>query len=1708
MYVLSLDVSYYEKEGYTGEKPTDLEVEFEGFTVLYHEPDFIAADGSTEFKIYYDRNYYLINFELDGGHGVEPVYGKYQSVYNIPEPTKKGYVFEGWVRANENGDFIDDNGNLLTDEQARAAARKFTSGTVPAHNEHYKAYWSAGKSLYSIIYWIENADDTEFTDVASEDMYTYVDGTDIITGQTVNIGDLNEVPDFFSFNLKPQKVLKQNGKVVLDENLRPIYLTNAAGKPIDEDGNVIDFPEMSPGEREELNGKQRYFEIDMDKSDMSVEVSGDGTTRINVYYKRREITQRFFFARKLDSGKYQIPGYTKAFSTKDGTLDQHLSNQWQGRTDWMELSDDRPQISAQHADELEVKEYYSAPNQATYYYFELKTEYYSNMRDNWLEDAFDPLLITKNNRSEGENDCALFGAWSVEWGTPYAKKSNKTVKGIYEILDEQLLYTEDYLTKGYVDDPLVLNYLSFWANAKNQDWNMKDTFYNFTYKNYVELLPKEVTAYTLRNDMGDYVEIYHDEATNKYYGLLPENIIETYDGGDQYLDPATRDEKIKDNQTASALTGFALLTKEEIDASSLTQNPMCSWYAKNGFNADHHADVKYFYRRRYYSLVFMNNNVKEPPEKTRNIYYQMDINSVGIRGNWVYFEPEYPDENMRDYYIFDGWYFDEDHTEKIETIENDPAYGGRTHFNSDFKMPSDDITVYAKWVLVKENVSFYHDYGAMTSGAEPVHSCEVYFNDLILTADVPTTEQTPTAPYLETPPNSEFAGWYYLNQTGQAVRFDPESMPVTHELKLYAAWSSEEPAQYTVTYVEKGTNIEVAPPTTGTAFVHQTKSFNAKVGDQLNEAHQTTGENMWRPTTPSHSIYIEENGDNSYAFEYIQKPEVWYRVCYLDAQTNAELHSPKEASTPLAVVTEPSVYIQGYIADSVSKYASLAASASEDPETAKLEELAANTIIFYYTKNDHDTLYRTDHYIMNTDGTGYELYRQDTTTAELHSTVNLTDVFNNSETAQSLIASGYEFEQNKTEVNGAVATSQTYTLDEDGLIISFFYERKKYAYTVQYVDYDDDTVLQTNIYNSPEQLEPVGKTITINPDGHFTYNPPGGGDPVTYTRISDRTLTMLIHPDNNENPAVNVIKVYYKKNRQIELRFVAICDRETTDRFGDVSDSLQIVEEQEDIRPVTAILHTLDDHVYTFIGWYNVPNPGESDQPLTTDYAFTPVLPGADMTYYAVFRQEQVVMNAEIMYNDTGVYDSTAQTDADGSVTGHIISFENPEGYTSGAETPMNKQQNFKVKASPKDDGICFYEFAGWYYENESSQIVPAEASTSEIELPMTDSYHYIAMFKKVNQIPCKLVFRFIPRIPNADTMDDGYNEYVVKKMITSDKFAECIERGSEGLELTNEFILSEAPYESNHAQTLSWSDRSIVKSSDNGTLCATVTADQQAEKATVTYCLEPGGAYSAFQTPIGSNREDDPQIEALDVRGKTFGGKYFTYWEIKNDRDELVARCYEPWFTFRIWENYTVTPVFNSDADTAPVLPSTTTIELIKLDDSRNRWTDSEGVMRESARSDYLYTDFEVAFDGPDIYNDPTYRAGMVFEVCAKYENAPDPEQWNYATDEDNLKEAVRTKSSGNTSYIYDPDAGKSRTIQINQISTSDLSTRSRAQYGKAFRNVISANTGLPTNGNYVFKVYAFLVKDDQVTLSNPVYVCLHDIAVRDLMVTQEEIP
>ena len=128
------------KKGYTesavgaGLAKTD----YTGFySLLYDTTTTIAADGSTVVEVYYDRYYYLMNFNLDGGYGVEPIYARFGAPISVDTPTKPGYTFESWTPS--------------------------IPTVMPDHNTSYKASWKIGESGFTVVFWYENADDDGYS---------------------------------------------------------------------------------------------------------------------------------------------------------------------------------------------------------------------------------------------------------------------------------------------------------------------------------------------------------------------------------------------------------------------------------------------------------------------------------------------------------------------------------------------------------------------------------------------------------------------------------------------------------------------------------------------------------------------------------------------------------------------------------------------------------------------------------------------------------------------------------------------------------------------------------------------------------------------------------------------------------------------------------------------------------------------------------------------------------------------------------------------------------------------------------------------------------------------------------------------------------------------------------------------------------------------------------------------------------------------------------------------------------------------------------------------------------------------------------------------------------------------------------------------------------------------------------------------------------
>lgn len=175
------------KTGYTGSPVgADLAKPYDGFYKLIYATDTaIAADGSTEVEIYYDRYYYLMKLNLDGGYGLEPIYARYGTPITIGEPTKPGYSFNKWEPA------------LPT--------------TMPVNGGEYKALWNLGEAGFNVIFWYENANDDGYSVAGTYKPANVAPGTQKSSGDYQSQSFEGRDDTHFTYNADKAETVTVNG---------------------------------------------------------------------------------------------------------------------------------------------------------------------------------------------------------------------------------------------------------------------------------------------------------------------------------------------------------------------------------------------------------------------------------------------------------------------------------------------------------------------------------------------------------------------------------------------------------------------------------------------------------------------------------------------------------------------------------------------------------------------------------------------------------------------------------------------------------------------------------------------------------------------------------------------------------------------------------------------------------------------------------------------------------------------------------------------------------------------------------------------------------------------------------------------------------------------------------------------------------------------------------------------------------------------------------------------------------------------------------------------------------------------------------------------------------------------------------------------------------------------------------------------------------
>lgn len=617
---------------------------------------------------------------------------------------------------------------------------------------------------------------------------------------------------------------------------------------------------------------------------------------------------------------------------------------------------------------------------------------------------------------------------------------------------------------------------------------------------------------------------------------------------------------------------------------------------------------------------------------------------------------------------------------------------------------------------------------------------------------------------------------------------------------------------------------------------------------------------------------------------------------------------------------------------------------------------------------------------------------------------------------------------------------------------------------------------------------------------------------------------------------------------------------------------------------------------YTFVGWYRLIdgdykaiNPSDmssltgavtrnSDVTLVARYIKTP---GGSMTFHhslyngtnagggkATPEIQVVVKNNEgkSLYDSgriagtasidkTKIAELAAQTGLTVTVTLYTTTknLYNFNGYYSAENTTditaFNPTTGFTTNVSgDRTEGLVTtseYTFSfNEYYNKYASTLTSADAGTVY--------YNFYSDITSI-KVPYKVQFSYTDRMGNQKYYNKaGYVDPENTSSYTFDENAtnvEGVESHSVKVTLTNSFILSLAPYESNFTKNLTWNEtpdsNTAFDSSDSKSIASAVVNSTQSDRTIhlnvfrdkdtnePTSSNNENGNFELF-TKNGSSElpynsvfytKNSDGTYTYDITApKTYTDKgktlQFMYWAIYSDPgcNNLVIKAYniDGGFSYVSYDNYWIVPVYGeSSTPVASVKEVSTSTQFMEV--TRNQWTagnadsfngfDADSMTTLDKTEDFikgngedkLYADFVLNF----FYNgkqlnvfDPNSSKVQTGIVMQKLELEKDSIGVGYNTD----MKYYADKYTADLSMAAEDAKSKILTGESSiesltkQINNNRLNNKNRLQYFARFNNT-------EANANCVYRVYTYIKyvnesNETVVELGDPIYFTLYDIA------------
>ena len=1103
------------KTGLTGSPVgTGLETEYDGFYDLIYDPEIaVAADGSTVINIYYDRYYYLVSLDLNGGHGVEPIYARYGTYINSAAwvPQRTGYAFSGWSPA--------------------------LPAAVPLNGSSHTAQWAKANTGFTVAFWYENANDEDYTFVGSVPQ-TAVTGTKVNGAAYKDVAFAGRDDDHFTY----------------------------------------------------------------EKADTNVEIAADGSTVVNVYFTRNSYTLTYYKWKCLHSHTNACCSLQHtSHSDSCCSIPYHvnhttgcITNDLKRNTTYIPEGDLDDAVPNRYNGVCIAYRYLGA----TRYYVWFDGSWYRTANGNNGKDA-----INWNCMGQGHNythdhtsGCTCTQYHDHSSGKLSNCNSSACTHSAYYGCETDISNMNHWTvfyqgTFKYEQDVSAIHAAQGaerWCPGACEGLKRDDGTYYPSYG--------QSPAHGVYSSMGggDVVFFQGGTGANAYKLTF---WLETYDGsgsrnynGKNFAQGTTFTAKMGavgywGDYDAGCPAGFDVYeawTSDSLAGSNGTQLKV-----DDTFGGSTYLYYNFYYIRKNFDLTYFNgSNVVA----TRSMKYDEPLTSAYNLQNLSMTSP------YGSGYYFAGWYLDADCTVPVSWGNTRMADGG--------------LAVYAKWAPLTHTVTTYQTKGGTMLGTyTTVHGT--------------TVENAPEDP---TRDGYNFVSWFYEEDgIEKAYNF---SMPVNKDLELYAVWTSDSLASGTISYMIEGTTTKIAADTPISGLVGASKTYNSKIGTELNTGYQAG----YFPATSSHNIvFSTTTSQNNWIFYYKKMDDVPYTVRYINKDTGAALMAETTGTSNAGKITITHKPYTGYAADAYSKDLVL----SSDPDL--------NVVTFYYTKDDVHAPVQVEHYIQNTAGTGYALYFSE---QPYNGTIGQT------QNATPLNLTGFTHNSGIS-INGVKLTAS-------GLVLKLYYDRNTYNYTFRFMIEGTDTELRTAVTGSGlygAQVSQVAPAI------------PG------YDLTSSGSLTVTIGTDDSTN-----VRTFYYEEDEVTIRYQV-----GSVKGGAVSrDSETVLAVTGNPKGSTATANT----DYVFKGWYT--NYACTGTAVSTDMAFKPSkVDGVyeAKTYYAKFEEEKVAINYKID-GPAGSADLSSTTEQvsvlTGKATGSTVTAADKYDFAGWFDSNGNKVSDSKTFAPTK----------------------------------------------------------------------------------------------------------------------------------------------------------------------------------------------------------------------------------------------------------------------------------------------------------------------------------------------------------------------------------------------------------------------------------------